>query len=68
MGSQFPLPGLDGDSRGDGGPKGAIEGRGHEEDLGEAGGGVNGAVEGDAGAIGGDAVEALGPPLVGGEA
>lgn len=38
MGSQSRLPGLDGDSRADGGPEGAVEGGGHEEDLREAGG------------------------------
>lgn len=36
--------------------------------MGEAGGGLDRAVEGDAGAIGGDAVEGLRPPLVGRDA
>lgn len=61
-------PGLDGDGGGDGGPERAVEGGGHEEDLGEGGGGGDGAIEGDAGAVGGEAVEGFGPPLVGGDA
>lgn len=52
------------DGGGDRRPEGAVEGGGGEDDLGEAGGGLDGAVEGDAGAIGGEAVEGLRPPLV----
>lgn len=52
------------DCGGDRRPQGAVEGGRGEDDLGEAGGGLDRAVEGDAGAIGGDAVEGLRPPLV----
>lgn len=62
-------PGLDGDGPCEGPPEGAVEGGGGDDDLGEAGGGGDGAgCEVDAGAVGGDAVEGLGPPLVAGEA
>lgn len=60
--------GLDGDGLGEGAPEGAVEGGGGEDDLGEGGGGADGAVEDDAGAVGGEAVEGLGPPLEGREA
>lgn len=61
-------PRLRRDGRPDGGPERAVEGRRHEEDLGEGRGGPDDAGEGDAGAVGGDPVEGLGPPLVGGDA
>lgn len=60
--------GLAGDGGGGAEPEGAVEGGGGEDDLGEAGGGGDGAGEGDAGAVEGEAVEGLGPPLVGGDA
>lgn len=56
--------GLDSDGGSEGGPEGAVEGGGGEDDLGEDRGGGDGAVEGDAGAVGSDAVEGFGPPLV----
>lgn len=50
-------PGLHGDGAGHGTPKRPVKGRGGEDDLGELGGGSDGAIEGDAGAVGGDPVE-----------
>lgn len=49
-------------------PEVGVEGGGSEDDLREAGGGRDGAVEADAVADVGDAVEGLRPPLVGGDA
>lgn len=61
-------PGLDGDGAGHGAPQRTVEGGSSEDDLGELGGGADGAVEGDAGAVDRDAMEGLGPPLEGREA
>lgn len=48
-------------------PEVGIKGRGHEEDLREDGGGLDGAGESEADAVCGEAVQRLHPPLVGGD-
>ena len=49
-------------------PEGGVEGGGGEDDLGEHGGGLDGAAEADPLPVAGDAVQRLGPPLVRGDA
>lgn len=56
--------GLDCDGAGESAPQRPVEGSSGEDDLGEPGCSTNRTVEGDSGAVGGDAVEGLGPPLV----
>lgn len=48
-------------------PEGGVEGGGGEDDLGEHGGGLDGAAEADPLPVAGDAVQRLRPPLVGGD-
>jgi hypothetical protein len=61
--------GLRGDGLGDRAPQRAVEGGGGQDDLREVGGGADGARgEVDPGPVVGEAVERLGPPLVGRDA
>lgn len=48
-------------------PEAGIEGGGGEDDLGEHGGGLDGAIKVDASAVARDTVQRLRPPLVGGD-